>query len=120
MNDVEIPALYHVALETCYAFGLPWTDPRTGFTYMPRRRRLKSVESFADARALFDTFTTRELHYYRAALALDRDRALRDLHGEADGLVGRITPRFARATIEFCDNRIRLIDDVLAKRRAAK
>lgn len=31
--------LYDVAKHICHAYGLPWTDPRTGVTHPPPERR---------------------------------------------------------------------------------
>jgi len=49
----EIPALYDVAREICYEFGMPWTDPRTGVTHpppkgsVPPKKKAKRVKRIA-------------------------------------------------------------------------
>ena len=35
----EIPKLYDVAKEVCLSHGIPWTDPRTGQTFRPKKGR---------------------------------------------------------------------------------
>jgi len=36
MSD-EHSGLYWAAMDACHSVGLPWTDPRTGWTYHPPR-----------------------------------------------------------------------------------
>jgi hypothetical protein len=35
----QIDPLYEVAKRVCHEYGLPWTDPRTGVTYLPPKQR---------------------------------------------------------------------------------
>jgi len=37
----EDPRLYDVARRVTHSVGMPWTDPRTGITYQPPKKRKK-------------------------------------------------------------------------------
>lgn len=38
VGEYEVPELYDVARDCCHAFGVAWTDPRTGIRYEPPPR----------------------------------------------------------------------------------
>ena len=44
----EKPKLYEIAKIVCHSVGLPWTDPRTGKTYLPpKKKRLRKIKNKA-------------------------------------------------------------------------